>query len=236
MSAHPARLLGPVLGLLLLLTACTGSDADDRAPEEVLAEARTQLDETPGVELSLTTEQLPRGVEGIIDASGVGTHAPAFEGDITVRVNELDLDVPVVAVSGKVYAKLPFTTEFTEIDPADYGAPNPADLMDSESGVSSWLTSATSVERGDQVREGERVLTPYTATLPGTSVAEVIPSAREGADFDVTFLIDEEDRLDTVRITGPFYGDSGEVDYTLAISGYGTDPQITPPTDVSASP
>ena len=34
--------------------------------------------------------------------------------------------MPVVAVDGKVYAQLPLTTGYQDIDPAEYGAPDPA--------------------------------------------------------------------------------------------------------------
>ena len=99
--------------------------------------------------LSLTTEQLPKGVDGVLSATGVGTTAPAFEGDIKVVVNGITVDVPVVAVDGDVWATLPFTKNFVQIDPEDYGAPDPADLLNTDGGVSSL------VDRGDR-RVGRR--------------------------------------------------------------------------------
>ena len=39
------------------------------------------------------------------------------------------VDVPVIAVDGKVYAQLPFTGgEWDTVNPKEYGAPDPADL------------------------------------------------------------------------------------------------------------
>ena len=69
-------------------------------------------------------------------------------------VNGLDVDVPVVSVDGTVYAKLPFTRSFAEVNPADYGAPDPAQLMDPDTGLSTWLTAATGIEEGERVRDG----------------------------------------------------------------------------------
>ena len=216
---------------LLLVGACSGGDeADEPAtPEDALAEAKANLDETSGVSLLLEAGELPQGLDALIKATGVGTHAPAFEGDLEVSVNSLSIEVPVVAVEGLVFAQLPFTTEFVEINPAEYGAPDPASLMDTEDGLSSWLTAVEGVEEGDQTRDGDKVLTAYTGTIPGSAVAGVIPSATTGADFDATFNIDDEGFLDSAEVSGPFYGDVGDVEYTVTLDDYGTEPDITRP-------
>ena len=231
-SRRTARALAALLvpAALMLPAACTGGEEKEaETPEDVLAEAKRQLDETSGVKLSLTAPELPDGVDGILRATGVGTHAPAFEGNLTVLVNSLSIDVPVVAVDGQVFARLPFTESYAEIDPADYGAPDPAALMATEGGVSSWLTAAEDVAAGEERRDGSRVLTSYTGTLPGDAVVTVIPSADATADFASTFLIGEDGRLDRAEVVGPFYGDAGEVEYVLELSGYGTDKEITKP-------
>ena len=215
-----------------LLAGCSGGDdgsGTTATPEDVLAEARTQLDETSGVRIALTTDELPEGVDGVLDATGVGTHAPAFDGEIKVLVSGITAAVPVVALDGTVHAKLPFTKAYAEIDPADYGSPDPAQLMATEGGISSWLTEATGVEEGDQTRQGEAVLTTYSGTVPGTAVASVIPSADESADFEATFEVDDEGRLAEALVTGPFYGSAGDVAYTVALSDYGIDEEITAP-------
>lgn len=222
--------LAPTLAVLLLTAACSGSDDEgEQDPQAVLAEAKTAIDESPGLTVALTTEQLPDGVDGVLSATGVGTNAPAFEGDIKVLVNSITVDVPVVAVDGTVCATLPFTQEYVEIDPADYGAPDPADLLASSGGVSGWLAAATDVTAGDPVRDGDQVLTSYTGALPGEAVDAVIPSADESAEFAVTFDIAEDGRLASADITGPFYGPDGEVDYTLELTDYGTERDITAP-------
>ena len=54
-----------------LVAGCSGDDPEDEStPEEVLAAAKTELDETPGVELRLSTEALPDGIDGLVDALG----------------------------------------------------------------------------------------------------------------------------------------------------------------------
>jgi lipoprotein LprG len=214
---------------LSLLGACSGDDGDDGGSGDPLASAKKQLDETSGVSIKLATEKLPEGVDGVLEASGTGTHDPAFDGDLKVRANGFEVDVPVVSVDGTVYAKLPFTDTYNKVDPSDYGAPDPAALMDPTGGLSSWLTEVEGATKGDEVRDGDLVLTSWSGTLPGTVVADVIPSADDSADFDVTFRLDDDDRLSSAGITGPFYGDKGEVDYTLTLTDYGTEKEITAP-------
>ena len=227
-SALVTSLLLP--GVLLLAGCSDGGDEESAtSPEDALAAAKANLDDTSGVSLSLTTDQLPDGVDAILTATGVGTHAPAFEGDLTMKINNLSVDVPVVAVDGKVFARLPFTTKFSEINPADYGAPDPASLMDTTNGLSDWLTALEGVEEGDQVRSGDQVLTSYSGTIPGSVVAEVIPSASKNVDFEATFSIDDEGFLTAADVAGPFYGDVGDVDYSIKLSDYGSDQEITRP-------
>ncbi len=211
-----------------VLAACSGSQAEQASPEDALAAAKTALDETSGVNIDLQVEDLPRGVTGLVGARGAATHDPAFDGTITVAA-AVTADAAVTAVGGKVYAMLPFTQKFVEIDPADYSAPDPADLMSTEDGLSSLLTSAEQVEKGEQVRKGKQVLTTYTGTLPGEVVAGIIPTASSQGEFDVTFTLDDSDRATEIVMTGAFYPDAADVTYTVDLTDYGITPEITAP-------
>jgi lipoprotein LprG len=226
------RLLAVVLAALLLASGCSkdsGGSSDQASPRATLAAAKKNLDDTPGVQIGLATENLPPGVNGLVKAAGIATHAPAFQGGIKVAASGVTADASVVAVDKVVYAKLPFTTSFVKIDPADYGAPDPAALMDPRAGLSSLLTSATDVTAGDQVRQGKEVLRSYSAKVPGKAVAAVIPSADDTATFDATFTIDDKDRLTKAVLTGPFYPKGGDVTYTITFEKYGVDKTITAP-------
>ena len=134
----------------------SGGGDDGPTPEEVLALAKTTLDETSGVNISLSTEEVPSGVTGIKSATGVGAHPAAFEGEFELSVNGLPATAEVIAVDGTTYAKnsllLP---DWTEIDPADYGAPDPATLMEPDGGFSGLIAAITGAEEGDSVRGGE---------------------------------------------------------------------------------
>lgn len=222
-------LIATVVALLGTAAGCGGSDEPTESPEQALTSAKEQLDETPGVRLDLSTDALPDGVNGLTAASGTATHDPAFDGEVELLVDGLTLKVALVAVDGLVFAKLPFTVKFSEIDPDEYGAPDPSDLMDPDSGLSTWLTEATDVSRGDQVREGDTVLTAYSGTLAGEVVTRSIPSGVETADYEVTFRLDDDDQLRSVVVVGPFYEEGSEVEYVIDLSDYGSDPQITRP-------
>jgi lipoprotein LprG len=224
-------------GLIGLLGATVTACSDDKepvsngaSPDEVMELAKKTVDETSGLSISLTTDDLPDGVTGIVAAEGVGTHAPAFEGTITVRLLGNSVEVPVTAVDNEVYVVLPLTSDYQTIDPGEYGAPDPAQLMTPDAGFSSLLPATTDLETGDSVRGGEdnkEVLTEYTGTVPGSAVANVIPSA--DGDFDVTYSITSEGELREAIITGVFYPDSDEMTYTLGFDDYGTEKDITAP-------
>lgn len=218
---------------VLLLSGCSGEGqgpAEDRSPEEVLELARTTFAETSGVNLSLRTDDLPDGVNGLKAASGEGTDAPAFDGTITVVLSGTDFDVPVIAVDGKVFAQIPLTPGWSDVDPAEYGAPDPSRLMDPESGFASLLPATEDVAEGDTVRGGRgnrEVLTEFTGTVPGDVVSNVIPSA-EG-DFDATYTITAEGELRETVLTGVFYPGSDAMTYTIEFEDYGIKRRITAP-------
>ena len=226
----PLRSIAVLLALVVSLTACSGSkDKAETSPTDTLAAAKKNLDETSGLTIGLSTPKLPTGVNGLLEAHGDATHDPAFKGTIKIAASGITADADVVALDGVVYAKLPFTSKFVPIAPGDYGAPDPANLMNADAGLSSLLTSAQDVTAGEQVREGKVVLRTFTGTLPGKDVAQVIPSAQESATFDATFTVTDQDQLAKAVLTGPFYAKGGDVTYTITFTDYGSKPTITKP-------
>jgi lipoprotein LprG len=227
-----AAVLALALALALGLTGCSGEEAvgDDRSPEEVLELAKTTLDETSGVRITLDADEVPPGITSIAGAEGVGIHPPAFEGTLTAVISGGEFQVPVIAVDGKVYAQIPLTPGWSDVDPAAYGAPDPGGLMSSDAGLSSLLTATTGVEEGDSVRGGadnDEVLTEYTGTVPGEVVSNIIPSA--SGDFDALYTVAAEGELRTAELTGVFYPDTEPMTYTLTFDDYGVEQDITAP-------
>lgn len=221
------------LATLLALTACSsGGDpvSKDKTPEQVLTQAKTTLDGTSGLQITLGTKDLPDGIDGLVGATGIGTHAPAFQGSITVRTSGFEPEVPVIAVDGKVFAQLPLTTGWSDIDPADYGAPDPAELLSPDSGFSALLPATTGVVMGDSVRGGQdnrEVLTEYTGTVPGSTVKNIIPAAT--GDFDASYSISADGELRQAVLTGDFYGGGDTITYTIGFDAYGAEKDITAP-------
>ncbi|WP_372734801.1 LppX_LprAFG lipoprotein [Nocardioides sp.] len=208
-----------------------GLDPDAATPEEVLANAKTIFDETSGVQVSLSTTAVPSGVTGIKAATGVGVHPAAFEGTFDLSVNGLPASAEVIAVDGVTYAKnsllLP---DWTEIDPADYGAPDPAQLMSPDTGFSGLIGAIVDLQRGGSIRGGdsnEEILTQYTGTVPASAVESLIPTARGG--FDVALTISDVGELRSADLTGVFYKGAGRITYILTIDDYGTEQEIIAP-------
>jgi len=215
------------------VAGCSGdqkSVSDERSLDEVMELAKTTLDETSGVNLSLKTTDLPSGVTGVKEATGVGAHPPAFEGSLTVVLTGTDFKVPVIAVDDKVYAQIPLTPGWSDVDPADYGAPDPAQLMSPDAGFSSLLPATEDLEEGDSVRGGEdnrEVLTEFTGTVPDDAVRNILPGAT--GDFDATYTITEDGELREAVLTGVFYPNTESMTYTIGFEDYGTEKKITAP-------
>jgi lipoprotein LprG len=216
-----------VLAAATLLTACTGG-GDGDAPKNAkvgdgpLAAAQQKLLDTSGVDLTLTTTRLPRRVDGVRRLQGTLTAAPAFKGKVGVRVNDLTADLPMVAVDGEVYAQLPYTDSYAEVDPAAYGSPDPAELLDPDHGLAGWVGQTQGAEPSD---DGKVV----TGTVPGQVVAGAVPSAAADGIFKVEWRLDGDDLLEGARITGPFYGKAPDVTYVLDVGEYDLSPDITKP-------
>lgn len=205
------------VAVIAVLTGCTGdgsSPTDGQSPKDRLGEAKQSFDDADYISFTLTADKLPSDLEGLLAAEGTGTHDPAFTGEVKVQSN-VDLSAPLIAVGGAVYARLPFAG-WTELDPADYGAPDPAALMDPKGGISSLFTASEDLSEGASERSGEQVLTAIDGTLPGEAVNAVFPSAGSD-DFAVTYTLTNSNDVDSVRITGPFYDGSADVTYTITL-------------------
>jgi lipoprotein LprG len=229
-------LVAPVVLALALggLAGCGGGDsngAPKQTPAQALAAAKKELDATSGVHIELSTKDLPGGVTGITSAVGVGTHPSAFEGTFKLSVNGLPADAEVIAVDGTTYAKnsllLP---DWTAIDPANYGAPDPNDLMAAGNGFSGLLSATTDLKQGKTVRGGKdnkEILTSYSGTVPSAAVESIIPTA--SGDFTITFNVTSDDELREAVIKGVFYKGSKANTYDLVLDDYGTKKDIQAP-------
>jgi lipoprotein LprG len=220
--------------LVLALAACSNDDsgpnAEEASPEDVVAAAQATLTETSGVQLTLETDDLPEDIDGIVKAEGVATDAPAFEGTLTVTLGGQAFVVPVIAVDDTVNVEIPLTPGWTDVDPADYGAPDPAGFLSPDDGFAAILEAATGLEKGESIRGGadnDEILTTYSGSVPGEIVDRVIPGA--SGDFDLTAQITDGDELREMSLTGVFYSGSDPNTYTVGFDDYGTTKDIQVP-------
>lgn len=231
MSVRRWSWLPVAFALLLALTSCGSKPAADLGPPAtVLKNAQQKLADTSGVTLSLTTSDLPSGVQGVKGASGTITNAPAFDGTLTVVISAGTFPVPVKAVGGKVYAQIPLTPGWSEVNPADYGAPDPAQLTSATQGLPAILAATTDPTKGGQVRGGvgnREVLTTYTGNVPASAAAHLIPGA--SGPFTASYGVTSDGELRQASLTGVFYSGHPALTYSLVLESYGTSKDITAP-------
>lgn len=231
MTRRVAALLCLVLAPCLLVVGC-GDDTDassGKPATEALAAAKEHFDQAASVHLTLSTDATPTSGDAVLGAAGTLTGQPAFEGEVTVTLGGFNADVPVIAVGGTVYAKLPLTPRYAPIDPAEYGAPDPSDFADPDTGISGLLLKLVDPEESGRKRNGDQVLTTYSGTLTGSLVKPIIPSADASGTYPTTVGIDQDGRLATLQVSGDFFEHDGPVTFDLEFGDYGKSVTVAAP-------
>jgi lipoprotein LprG len=233
------RLLALGAVLVIALAGCSdkkdsGGDNQPSSNEAatLLSDAKKTIDDAASVHVVLTGRDLPDNAQTLVSGDGVATHTPAFKGKLTVRSNGAPIDAQVVSVGSKVYAKLSFTPSYIELPPsqlAGLGAPDPAVLLDPAKGLSSILTAVKDPKVKGESREGSKVLTEVTGSIPGTALQGIFPKAPADKDFQGSFKIDKDAKqLVSATITGPFY-EGATSSYDVTLDKYGEAVEITKP-------
>jgi len=221
------------LSMVAVLGACSASADNSPAKKttaaEQLAVAKTKVDAATSMHLTLRSSGIPDSANGALGADGSGTHAPAFKGTLDARIGGFQAKVEVVAIGKLLYLKLPFTTEFAQVDPKEYNAPNPAQLFAPVGGITSLMTESTNLVEGKATRQGADVLKTITGKLPGASVVKLLSIGDAAKTFDVTYgITDPGGELRSVTMVGPFY--QGAIStYTLTLDKYGAPVEISKP-------
>ena len=237
---RPTRTPAVVLALVVAtsLTACSGGDKQAEVKKltaaEQLASAKAKADAATSLHLTLRSSGIPETANGVLAADGSGTHAPAFKGTLDARIAGIAAKVDVVAIDQLLYLKLPFTTDFTEADPKEYNAPNPALLFAKEGGITSLMTATTNLVEGEATRSGADVLRTITGKLPGANIVKLLNFGDGAKTFDVTYgITDPGGELRSVTLVGPFFksGTSTPVmsTYVLTLDKYGAPVEISKP-------
>jgi lipoprotein LprG len=207
-------------------------DDGEVTPEEIMAAAKAKLDETSGVELSLSTDDKPDDGDYLASADGtLIADPPSFEGEVAGRVMGAEAsDIAVVSVDGDLYVEVPILG-WQVYDPEDFCAPDPGTLLDPDSGVSPILTATEDLEAGESELGGEdneETLTPFTGSVSGDTVRNILPCA-EGDEFEATYRIDADGALKDAEITGEFFPDMDAITYVIEVDAYDVEKEITAP-------
>lgn len=233
------RLLALGAVLVVALAGCSdkkdsggGGDQSGDQAVALLTDAKKSIDDAASVHIVLTGRDLPDNAQALVSGDGVATHAPAFKGKLAVRAIGSSIDAEVVAVGSKVYAKLSFSPKFIELPPsqlASLGAPDPAVLLDREKGLTSVLPALKDPKVKGETREGAKVLTEVTGSIPGKSLQGIFPKAPADQDFPSSFKIDKDAKqLVSATITGPFYSGATS-SYDITFDKYGEKVEISKP-------
>ena len=223
----------PLLALTVLagpvLAGCSGGSSEESAPD-LLAHAQHTLDDASSLHFVLSSEGAPETGTELVGGEGDVARPASFEGTLKVLALGSTLDLDVVSVDGTVWAQLPFASSFSEIDPAQFGFGDPGALLDPETGISQLLGKATSAKLGDERRVDGEVVREVTAELPGDLVEQILTSEDPSKPVQARFSIaSDSGELRRTELTGPFFTAEDDATYTLELSDFGADVQITAP-------
>ena len=226
--------LRPALGLLLAATltlglagGCSRELAD---PDAALNAAKRHLDRSETVRFRVQGDRLPDSGVLLLSGRGQAKRPSSFRGSFRVSTSGVSSTVRVVSIDGQLYARLPLTTEFAEVEPSDLGIPDPARLLDPDRGMSTLLADARRVRAIGQIRQDDVVLDEVSATVPAKSVARFLYVADQEGHVRATFrLVPESHELRSATFTGPFYGKDDRSRYTITLDEYGEPVRIERP-------
>jgi lipoprotein LprG len=226
------RAAGFVTGVVIavpMVAGCGGGEPEETA-DQLLARARTTLDEADSLHFVLTSEGAPTTGTALVGGEGDVARPASFEGTLQVLAAGGALDLAVVSVDGTVYAQLPFTTGYSVVDPAQFGFGDPGTLLDPETGISQLLADAGSAELGEERRVDGEVVREVTAELPGERVEQVLTSEDPSQPVQARFSVaTDSGELRRAELTGPFHTAGQDATFTIELSDFGADVEITAP-------
>jgi hypothetical protein len=227
MSLRGSTLLALVA---MVLAGCSGGGDSESAPD-LLAHAKHTLDEAKTLHFVLiSSDKAPETGTELFGGEGDVARPASFDGTLQVSASGSVLDLDVVSVDGTVWAQLPFTSGFTEVDPAQFGFGDPGALLDPDTGISQLLAQAESPKLGDERRVGGEVVREVTANLPGDLVEQILTSADPSKPVRAKLSIAvDSGELRRAELTGPFFTAEDDATYTLELSDFGADVEITAP-------
>jgi lipoprotein LprG len=213
----------------LAAAACSASAASKADPTTLLQQAKVKVDTTSSLHFSLTSTVGSLSGTTILGGAGDLARPDAIEGSFRVSVDGLPVEVKVVSQNGVFAAKLPFGTGYVRTDPSKFGLQDPAQLMNSQTGLTRLLAVAEGPRMGAQERLSGELLDSVDATVAGTDIP-VLPDAAPTRPVELVALVNPVDhQLRQVRLTGPFTSAKSDSTYVLTLSAYDEHVNITLP-------
>jgi hypothetical protein len=223
-------LLALTVFALPVLVGCSGGGGSEESAPELLARAKTTLDEASSAHFVLDSEGAPDSGTLLVGGEGDIARPSSFEGALKVRAIGSVLDLQVISVDRTVYAQLPFTSGFSVVEPAMFGFGDPGALLDPDSGISQLLVETDSARLGEESRVDGEVVREVTAELPGDLVERILASQDPSQPVQARFsIVTETGELRRAELTGPFFTAGEDATYTLELSDFGADVEITAP-------
>lgn len=220
-AMKPKTLLAAgILSIAILLTGCSGAGGPD--PQERLNQAQAAIENAEAITIGLSSADVPTNVDGVQAATGTGIidgDLIKFEGEFQGRVAGMTATVAILAIGDDTYMKL-FTPSYEPVDLNTLGVPNPVVFFAPDTGIASLIAATTGLANGEEVREGEDILTEITGTLDGEHVHALLRIGQPGDTFHVTYGLTEQNELRSAVLVGEFWGGTTST-YTLLLTDYG---------------
>lgn len=225
-----AALVVGVGALMATTVGCSGGSGTgaDNPPAQ-LAQGKQALDATSAVHFQLSSRNVPSGGTRLTGGDGDLVRPDRFQGSLSVTSGGFAADIKVLAAGGKFYAQLPFSSGYSQADPAQFGFGNPSALLDPQRGLTSLLTAATGVRRQNRDRLGGEVLEEVSASLPGDRVAALLTSADPTKPVTGLVGLAGGKQIRRVVLTGPFFVAGMPSTFTLLLTRYGESVMVNAP-------
>ncbi|MFN2582054.1 MAG: LppX_LprAFG lipoprotein [Candidatus Dormibacteria bacterium] len=220
-----------VLGTCTALFAVGSCGGAPPNPTSLLDTAKRSIDAAQTAHFTLTSSNVPAGADTVLQGGSGDMRRPdGFSGSLDVSVSGFTVNVAVVSVSGRFYARDPLSGRFTLTDPTTYGFADPGQLANPQSGLSSLLPiCANPTLQPDDRLSGEQ-LHEVKCSLPGHAVAALLTSADASKPVAATIGVDSNSgELRRVVLTGPFFSATQTSTFTLVVDKFGENVTITPP-------
>jgi hypothetical protein len=217
----------------LVLVACSGGSSSGSAAtvDEVLAKAKTSLDQATAVHFVLSSADVPTGGSTkLVGGDGFAIRPNAFKGSLKLLVSGSAVTIQLVSLGGKVYVKSPFAPGFAIVDPAKFGLKDPATLVDQKNGVVRLITSMSGSTLVGESRIGSDVVQQVKGQVPGQVVDDLLTSADPAKPVDVVAAVDKKTgQLRRAELTGPFYDKAKQSTFTIVFDRYGEQVAVSAP-------